>query len=179
MSLRCPASPHFTPSSSDGKGWVFKQENTGVVLRCHSLDVLQGMVESHRFAMAGKDFEMDLAHGWQIRWLDDVVKQNPSAPSCENPLDPSFEPPHVAQGRALWKELHDMAETDFEPYALRDWFNRWTDRIPNFGSCRCRDNAVQLLHQMPVDFSKEGFKAWCVTFHNEISRRIGKRQWPY
>lgn len=177
--LRCPTSPHKTPSSKDGKGWIYVQPNSGAIFRSHGLDVLQGFVETHRFAMAGKDMEMDLSHGWQNRWLDEVVQQNPSAPSTPNPQAEGYESPYVAQGRALWIELHAKASEVTEPYALRDWFNIWFDKVPDTGGCKCRSNAVQVLHSMPPDFSQEGFKGWCERFHNEISRRIGKRQWPY
>ncbi len=179
MSLLCPVSPHKTPSSKDAKGWIYTQPNSGAIFRSHGLDVLKGFVESHRFAMAGKDMEMDLSHGWDLRWLNDVCDQNPSAPSMENPQDPAFEPPHVAQGRALWKELHEKAETDFDPHELRSWFDRWIDRVPDYAGCRCRSNAIQILNSMPPDFSKEGFKVYCVRLHNEISKRLGKKQWPY
>lgn len=177
MSLRCPNSPHKTPSSPDGKGWTFTEPLTGVVFRSHSLDALQRAVEGHRFAVAGKDIPIDLAFNWNLRWLDEVVRQNPSAPSIDNPMDPLFEPPHIAQGRALWGELHRKADEYTDPYQLRDWFSRWTDRIPSYNGCRCKENAVALLHEMPPDFSREGFKDWAIRFHDAINIRLGKPKW--
>lgn len=173
--LRCPTSPHRTVSSSDNKGWTFRQENTGYVARSLDLNVVKRAIEGHRFAMAGGDIEMDLSHGWEMRFYDEICRQNPNAPCNENPQDPNFVPPHVALGRALWKELHDKAAEDSDPYALRDWFNNWTNRIPDFG-CRCRSNALALLHEMPPPFDG-AFKQWTINFHDAINVRLGKKKW--
>ena len=174
--LRTPTSPHKTPSSPDNKGWKFLQPNTGYLSRSHSLDVVQREIEGHRFAVAGKDIEVDLSHGWQMRFLDEICRQNPNAPCNDNPQDPNFIPPHVAQGRALWKELHDRAEQDNDPFALRDWFSTWVDRIPDY-TCRCRSNALALLNEIPPDFSREGFKGWAIRFHDAVNVRLGKAKW--
>ncbi len=178
--LLCPTSPHKTASSRDGKGWIFTEKSTGVILRQHSLDVLQGMVDKHRFAVAGTDgVEVDLAVGWQNRFLDEICRQNPNAPCQPNPQADGFEPPHVAQGRALWIELHAKAEEENEPYALREWFeNNWLNRVPNYVGCKCRENAVILINSMPPDYGA-GFKAWAINFHNSIRRKLGQKQWPF
>jgi len=178
--LLAPSSPHLTPSSPDGKGWYYQQPNTGVTFRAHALDVLISQIEAHRFALAGREgIEMDLAYGWQNRLKHDLCILNPNAPSWPNPEAEGFEPPHVAQGRALWAELHQKASETTDPYQLRDWFDRWLNRVPNYVGCRCRENAVHLLHEMPPDFSPEGFKDWAIRFHNGINRKLGKKQWPY
>ncbi len=175
--LQSPISPHRTVRSDDNKGWRFQEGVSGVVFRSLSLDSLIGEIEKHRFAIAGKNIEVDLASGWQQRLLNAICQQNPNAQCGPNPLGPDFEPSHVAIGRALWKELHDMAETDFDPYQLRDWFNKWIERAPSYHGCRCRENAIQLLASMPPDFSKEGFKPWCSRFHDSVSQRLGKKPW--
>lgn len=175
--LQSPISTHKTPSSPDGKGWSFR-DSTGVILRSHSLSVLQGLVDKHRFAVARiNGVQVDLSQGWQLRFLDECCRQNPSAPCHPNPESPDFEPPHIAQGRALWAELHAKAETYTEPYALRDWFDGWINRAPSYHGCACRENAIQLLHQIPPDFSPEGFKPWCEKFHHAVSAKLGKKRW--
>lgn len=175
-SLLCPISPHITPSSSDNKGWIYTQPNTGVIFRSHSLESLQGQVDKHRFTMAGKDFEMDLSNGWQERWLNDISIQNPNAPSHPNPQSPDFDPPHVAQGRALWGELHSKASEENEPYALQAWFQRWVDRVPDYAGCRCRSNLIQILNSMSLSYG-DTFKEDCIRLHDEINRRLGKKLW--
>lgn len=178
--LLSPTSPHKTPSNGDGKGWTFREYATGNIFRSHALSVLQDQTESHRFAVAGVNgVEVDLAYGWQDRFLDEVCRQNPTAPCGPNPVAEGYEPPHIAQGRALWSELHQKAETHTDPYVLRDWFDGWINRAPSYHGCRCRENAIQLLNSLPPDFSPDGFKAWTIRFHNSINQKLGKKQWPY
>lgn len=175
--LRTPTSPHRTPHSADNKGWIYTEPVNGFIHRSLSLDALLGAVEKQRFSLAGKDLEVDLAAGWQVRFLDVLCSQNPSAPCSENRLDPLFEPPHVAIGRALWRELHLKASEKVDPYQRRDWFEKdWLNRVPDYAGCKCKSNAIQLINSMPPDYG-DGFESWCEKFHQEISRRLGKKPW--
>jgi len=177
MSLLCPTSPHRTVSSKDGRGWIFTEHATGVTLRSHSLDVLQGQIESHRFGVAPK-VSVDLSHGWQMRFLDEICRQNPNAPCNPNPQDPLFEPPHVAIGRALWIELHRRAEEPVtDAQELKRWFETdWLNRVPQYVGCKCREHAILLLNQMQPRYD-ESFKQFCSDFHDAVSVRIGKKPW--
>lgn len=177
--LKSPIATHKTPSSPDGRGWKYVQPVSGNIFRAHGLDVLIGQIEKHRFAMAGRYLEMDLSFGWENRLKNDLCLQNPQAPCHDNPEAEGYVSPHIALGRALWAELHQKSENYTEPYALRDWFDGWINRAPDINGCRCRSNAIQLLNAFPPNFSREGFKSWTILFHNEINRRLGKRQWPY
>lgn len=170
--LRTPASPHKSCPSPDNRGWSYTQPETGVVLRQHSLEVLQGMVEDHRWAVAGKDIKVDLAYGWEHRLMDDICAQNPLAACVDNPIAEGYEPPHAVLGRQLWGELHAKADSELPS---QSWFDAWLNKVPNYAGCRCRSNAIQLLNQMPPNFSsQEGFKAWAISFHDEVSKRLGK-----
>ncbi len=143
------------------------------------MEALLGAVEKQRFSLAEKDQEVDLASGWQMRFMDDLCSQNPSAPCTENRMDPNWVSPLVAQGRALWGELHRKAAEKVDPYQRREWFEKdWLNRVPNYSGCRCRDNAIQLINSMPPDYG-DGFEAWAIALHNRISKILGKRQWPY
>ena len=165
--LKKPKSAHISPPG----GWHYTQPETGVKFYMLGLEALQHAVKQHRVANG-----LYLASDWVEKWMDEICQQNPYA-NCSD--EQYTEPYHVIEGRKLWKELHAKAEAhSIEPDAnIAEWFKQWHRRVPNFGSCSCRDNFQLILNEFPPDFSQEGFYSWTVQAHNKVRAKLGQALW--
>lgn len=68
--------------------------------------------------------------------------------------------------RDHWAELHTKKD------ATPEWFQRWLNRVPNFG-CGCKDKAEAILLLIPPRY--DDWFAWSVEFHNAIN--ADRRPW--
>jgi hypothetical protein len=76
------------------------------------------------------------------------------------------------QGRYAWFLLHNEADPN------KEWYTEiWLPQVPKYG-CKCMEHWRQITHENPPDFaSAEAFWVWGVHRHNDVNRRLGKREW--
>lgn len=176
-----PSSPNMCPSKKvDGKrrrepGWVYVQPESDMGFRHACLTVLIKQVHAHRFGLP--ELKMDLGEGWVDRLRDDICQQNEWIPCLE--VYNRETSPIVLEGRQRWAELHGYAAdypdnpSSEDVEKAQEWLSEWRTRIPNYPSCRCRENFADIEARNPFRLtSRREFWSSAVENHNSVSLKL-------
>lgn len=79
-------------------------------------------------------------------------------------------------GRIAWDALHTFSMDVWDAPEARRWFKHdWTPMIPNFASCKCRENFELVKKSLPPCFlSQRDFDKWGWRAHNRVNSKLGK-----
>jgi hypothetical protein len=180
-----PSSPNTCPSQRvEGKrrreaGWLYIQPETQMPFRHACLTVLIKQVHAHRFGLP--EMKMDLGEGWEDRLKDDICQQNDWI-ACIEVYNRDTHP-LVLEGRERWRELHQYASdypdnpTSEDVEKAKEWLAGWRSRIPNYPSCRCRENFADIEARNPFRLSSRA-EFWTSTVENHDYVSIKLRRIP-
>lgn len=74
----------------------------------------------------------------------------------------------------LWKELHTRA-LNFHGETDIDYLRDFAKRIPQFGTCRCKEDWVKIVRANPPKFGPNGeYFEWSIKCHNFVNEKLGK-----
>lgn len=175
---------HFNErGNNDGKGWYYRQPETGKVFRALGWNQLLKAVHAHRSGMAST-MDLDLAGGWMERLEDEMCREGSHDRRCHDKANPGEWVSEVVEaGMRLWKELHahalayPLSPSEVEVVAERRWLLDWEGRIPNF-SCNCKSNFELITRVIPPVFTgRKDYYLWTVRVHNAVNQKLGKAEW--